>query len=150
MNYTNVLKEFNIEYEAPITLLKDTKPVITLLYKNQIQLKWIESFKYFPFCTYGLRHCPLLYVVQEDDDVPNEAGDPLVSVYSCGASGYALDESIAHIYHTYPLYKSDNAMVYSLIEEATRGIIYATKINLYAQSMDGRSDWAFMISSHAG
>ena len=41
-------------------------------------------------------------------------------------------------------------MVYSLIEEATQGSIYAMKIKLYVRGMYGHSAWASMVSSHAG
>ena len=34
MNYTNVLKGFNIEYESLISLYKETKPAVTLLSKK--------------------------------------------------------------------------------------------------------------------
>ena len=63
MNYTNVLKGFNIEYVSLITLSKETNPSVLLLYKNQTPLKQIESFKYCLYRTYCLHHCPILYVV---------------------------------------------------------------------------------------
>ena len=51
MNYTHVLKGLNIEYESLFNLTKDTNPDVPLLYNNQTLIKWIESFKYFLFCT---------------------------------------------------------------------------------------------------
>ena len=63
MNYADVLKGLNIEYEALLTVLKKTKPAVPLLSKNQTPLKRIESFKDFLFCTYCLRHCLLLYII---------------------------------------------------------------------------------------
>ena len=139
MNYTNVLKGLNIKYGALITISKDTKPAVL-----------IESFKYFLFCTYCFHHWPLLYVVWEDDAFPNEADDPLVAGYYYGALGSVLDELIACLDHTDTLYKFDNAIVYSLLEEATHRSIYATKIKPYARRKSWRSAWASMVSSHAG
>ena len=111
-NYTNVLKLFNVEYEYLITLSKDTKPDVSLLYKNQTPIKWIESFKCCLLRTYGLFHCPLLCIVWEDGDVSNESDVPIVSGYSYGASVFSLDEFISRLYHTDFLYKYDNSMVY--------------------------------------
>ena len=143
------MKGFNIEWEVLITLSKETKPAVTLISKNKTPLKWIESFKDFLFRTYVLCHFPLLCVVREDDAVPNKSGDPLVAVYSYGASVSVLDEMISRLEHTDILYKSDNAMVYSIIEEATLGSIYAKTIKPYAQSKDGRSTWESMVYSHS-
>ena len=39
---------------------------------------------------------------------------------------------------------------YSLLEEATRGSVYASTIKPYARKKDGRSAWMSMVSSHAG
>ena len=41
MNYTTVLKGFNIEYETFINLSKYTKPSFPLLYKNETPIKCI-------------------------------------------------------------------------------------------------------------
>ena len=94
-------------------------------------------------------HCPLLYVVREDDAVSNEADDHLVYGYSYGASGSVLDELIARLDYTDHLYKSENAMVYYLLKEATHGRVYATTIKTYAKGQYGLSAWSSMVSSHA-
>ena len=115
INYTNFFKGFNIEYGALVILYKGINPAVPLLSTNQTPLKWIESFKDCIFCTYSIHQCPLLYVVLEDDAVPNEAGDTLVARYSYGDSVSVLDDLIAPLDNTDLLYKSDNAMVYSLL-----------------------------------
>ena len=150
MNYSNVLKSFHIENEALSTLSDESKPDVPLLHKNQTPLKWIESFKDCLFRTYGIRGCPLLYVVRDDANVTPEVDDPLALGFAYGESGSVLDELIARLTHTDPLYKSDNATVYSLLEEATRGSVYASTIKPYARKKDGRSAWMSMVSSHAG
>ena len=65
-------------------------------------------------------------------------------------TGSILDKLIAHLTYTDPLYKLDNATVYSLLEEATCGSVYASTIKPYAQKKDGHSVWMSMVSSHAG
>ena len=150
MNYTNVLKDFYVEYESIESLSDATKPDVPLLHKNNTPLRWIESFKDCLFRTFGVRKTPLLYVVRDTVKVPPEADDPLANNKAFGSSGSILDELIARLDHDHPLYKSDNAMVYSMLEETTRGTVYAPTIKPYGRRKDGRAAWLSMISSHAG
>ena len=150
MNYTNTLRGFYVEYEALITLSDEKKPVVPVLTKHQTPLKWIESFKDCLYRTYGIRKCPLLYVIRADATVPDEVADPLTPSLAYGQSGSLLDELIARLTHTDPLYKSDNAMVYSLLEEATRGTVYSSTVKPYQKGKNGRAAWLSMVSSHAG
>ena len=150
MNYTNVLRGFYVEYEALLTLEKETKGDVPILHKNSSPLKWIESFKDYLYRTYGVRSAPLMYVIRENDQVQPEAEDPLPAGSPFGASGSVVDELINRLTHVDPLFKSDNAMVYSLLEEATRGSVYAPTIKPFARRKDGRSAWLSMVSSHAG
>ena len=150
MNYTLVLKDFYTEYEAAISLAKENKPDVPVLHKNNPPLKWIESFKDCLFRTYGIRKTPLLYVIRDNDTVPDEESDPLTARKAYGSSGSLLDELIARLDHTDPLFKSDNASVYSLLEEATRSTVFASTIKPFARRKDGRSAWQSMVSSHAG
>ena len=150
MNYTNVLKSFFVEYDAITTLAEESKPDVPILHKNQTPLKWIESFKDCLYRTFGIRDCPLSYVVRETAVVTPEEDDPLAPGLSFGVSGSVLDELIARLDHNDPLFKSDNATVYSMLEEATRGSVYASTIKPYARKKDGRSAWTSMVSSHAG
>ena len=64
MNYTNVLRAFYAEYEALLTLSEEGKHDVPVLHKNQTPLKWIESFKDLLYRTYGVRTCPLLYIIR--------------------------------------------------------------------------------------
>jgi hypothetical protein len=128
MNYTQVLKDFYIEYEAVIALAKEKKPDVPLLHKNSTPLKWIESFKDCLFRTYGIRKTPLLYVIRDEVTVQDEIDDPLTPGKAYGSSGSIVDELIARLDHVDPLYKSDNASVYSMLEEATRGTVYASTV----------------------
>ena len=150
MNYTLVLKDFYTEYEAVLELAKEDKPEVPVLHKNSTPLKWIESFKDCLFRTYGIRKTPLLYVVREDDEVPDEGDDPLTAGKAYGESGSVLDELIKRLDHDDPLFKSDNAAVYGMLEKATRGTVYASTIKPFSRTKDGRSAWLAMVSSHAG
>ena len=100
--------------------------------------------------TFGVREVPLLYVIRDKVAVTPEADDPLNGSHAYGESRSVLDELIERLSHTHPLFKSDNAAVYSMLEEATRGSVYASSIKTYSRSKNGRDAWTSMVSSHAG
>ena len=155
MNYTHVLKNFYVEWEAIQTLIEEDKPSVPVLSKNVPPLKWLESFRDCMLRTYGVRGCPVSYIIRESPGVQTEAEDPLSTnaaghVLPYGTSGSVLEEMIKRFSHTHPLYKSDNAMVYSMLETATRGTVYASTIKSYSRTKNGRNAWLAMISSHAG
>jgi hypothetical protein len=76
--------------------------------------------------------------------------DPLQAGKPYGSTGAIVDELIARLSHDDPLYKSDNATVYAMLEEATRGTVYASTVKPYSRRKDGRMAWFAMVSSHAG
>ena len=41
-------------------------------------------------------------------------------------------------------------MVYSLLEEATRGTVYSSTMKPYQKGKNGRAAWLSMVSSHTG
>ena len=151
MNYTNVLREFYEEWEAIITLTKQDKPSVPVLAKPMTPVKWMESFKDCLFRTFGVRKCPLSYVIREDDAVAPEATAPLLpnKAYS-EVAGSVLSEMIQRFSHTHSLFKQDNSMVYSLLDEATRGTIYAPTIKPFARTKNGREAYLAIMTSHAG
>ena len=116
MNYTQVLKDFYVEHEAIISLSKEDKPNVPALHKNTTIIRWVESFKDCLYRTYGLRDAPLLYVIRDEVDLPNEADDPLKDRKAYGNSGSVLQEMITRLDHTHSLYKSDNNTVYSYLK----------------------------------
>ena len=150
MNYTNVLKDFYVEHEMVFQLASEEKPDIPLLHKNTTPLKWIESFKECVYRTYGVRKTPLSYLVRANDDVPTEAEDPLINGKPYGEAGSVIDELINRLDLSDVLSKQDNSTLYSMLEEATRGTIYATTVTSNSRGKDGRKAWLAMTSSHAG
>ena len=150
MNYTQVLRAFYVEYEALITLSKKDSPDVPTLSKHNTPIRWTESFRDCLYRTYGVRKCPLLYVIRESAAVPDEATDPLLPNKAFGQSGSVVEELILRLTHDDPLFRSDNAAVYSMLEEATRGTVYGPTIKPYARRKDGRAAWQAMMASHAG
>lgn len=151
MNYTLVLKDFYVEWEALKKQAKEDKPAVPTLSKTMTPLKWLESFKDTLSRTYGVRGAPLSYITRDTVNVQPEAEAPLLPgcAYSAVA-GSIVQELVNRLSHTHPLYRADNATLFSMIEEATRGTIYAPAIRPYARNKDGRSAYLSVISSHAG
>ena len=153
MNYTSVLKSFYLEYESIIKLSKEDRPDVPQLSKHQTPIKMMESFKDCLHRTFGVRMCPVIYVIRSDSAVPTDADDPLDlangNAFSV-ESGTVLNELIMRLSHQHSLYRCDNNLVYSLLDEATRGTIYAPTIKPYARTKDGRKAWQAIVSSHAG
>ena len=151
MNYTNVLRGFYVEWEAIVKQSNEDKPKVPVLSRSQTPVRWIESFKDCLFRTFGVRTCPLAYVIRPEIAVPPEAQHPLQPglAYSVD-SGSVLQEMITRYSHNHALYRTDNNMVYSLLDEATRGTTYAPTIKPYARTKNGRAAWLAIVGSHAG
>lgn len=150
MNYTGTLRGFYTEWEAINKLKDEDRPDVPVLSKNVTPLKWLESFKDCLSRTYGVRSCPVSYVIRPEVIVPAEALDPLIPGQAFGASGSVLEELIARLNHTDPLFRTDNSLVYSLLDEATRNTIYAPTIKPYSRTKNGRAAWEAIIVSHVG
>ena len=120
MQYTNVLKDFYIEWEALEQMEKQDVPKLPTLSKINIPLKWCESFKHYLYATFGVRKIPLTYVIREsvnetpeNGSDPNAGYDPLQDNKLYGNSGSVLGDLIACASHSHPLYKTDNATVFA-------------------------------------
>ena len=109
--------------------------------------------------TFGVRKTPLAYVIRDIVEILPEtrpAGDtttevdPLLPDKSFGINGSVLDDLIARLSHVNPLYKTDNAKVYSALEEATRSTAYSSTVKAFSRKRDGRAAWKALVSSHAG
>ena len=150
MHYTRVLKEFYVEWEAVTKLSKEDKPEVPKLTKHVTPIRWVESFRDCAFRTFGVRKTPLSYVIREKEAVPTDIEDPLLLFKSYGSSGSVIQELIDRLDHTNPLFKTDNGMIYSMLEVATRTSIYAYTIKPFSRTKDGRKAWRAMVASHVG
>ena len=59
-------------------------------------------------------------------------------------------ELIARASHTHALFRDDNSVVYSHLEEATRGTSYTASIKPFQRGKDGRGAWKALTSQYAG
>ena len=75
------------------------------------------------YWTFGPRKCPLQYVIHDRVIPESKDDDLLLPDKSYGVSGSLVDELIKRTKQDDLLYKSDNAMVYSMLEQSTRNSI---------------------------
>jgi hypothetical protein len=130
MHYNNILKDFHIEWKAITAMAELTSPTVPCITKNNSPLRWTDTFSDYCLNTFGVRTVPLAYIIREKVDVlpelvplDNPLGriEPLVNGKPFGNGGSVLNDLIARLSHDHPLYSTDNAKVYSALEEATRG-----------------------------
>ena len=62
----------------------------------------------------------------ENGDDPNETYDPLQIDKAYGNFEYVLGDLTDRASHSHPLFKSNNATVFGVIEGAPRGIVYSS------------------------
>ena len=99
MHYTNILQNFQLEYDD-FESLKDQDdpeaPSISHKDADHKAIKWETIFKDYMYRTFG--SCgPLEYVLCDEPAVPTEVVDLLQANSYFGASGSILDELVIHI-----------------------------------------------------
>ena len=93
-----------------------------------------------------------MYVIRDKED-PHAAGPPPVLLPGrphAAETGSIVEEMIRFASHDHPNFRADNAEVWKLIEEATRGTSYAATIKPYQRGRDGRSAFLALVSQFAG
>jgi hypothetical protein len=159
MHYNNILKDFYLEWKAITSMATATPQDVPCITKNNPPLRWTDTFNDYCLNTFGVRQTPLAYVIRDNVDVVPETRpaldttttiDPLLDGCAYGNGGSVLNDLIARLSHDHPLYKTDNAKVYSLLEEATRGTAYSSTVKAFTRRRDGRAAWKALKSSHAG
>ena len=159
MHYTNVLQGFYTEWKAIVSMAKETPPDVPCITKNNPPLKWTDTFLDYCNNTFGVRKAPLAYVIRENVEVLPETRpigdlttkiDPLLTGKAHGDSGSVLEDLKLRLSHSHPLFKTDNAKVFSALEEATRNTVYSSTVRAFARRRDGRGAWKAIVSNHAG
>ena len=159
MHYNNILKNFYLEWKAISSMSKDSSQDVPCITKTNPPLRWTDTFMDYCLNTYGVRKAPLAYIIRDNVEVPYETRpaldttttiDPLLDGCAYGISGSVMNDLIARLSHTHPLYKTDNAKVYSALEEATRSTAYSSTVKAFSRRRDGRAAWKALVSSHAG
>jgi hypothetical protein len=116
MHYNDMLKNFYIEWKAITSMASSTLNDVPCITKNNPPLRWTDTFMDYCLNTYGVRQTPLAYVLRENvtplpetvpagDDSPT---DTLLDGCAYGLGGSVLNDLIARMSHTHPLFKTDN------------------------------------------
>jgi hypothetical protein len=159
MHYNNTLKNFYIEWKAIMSMSEGSSPDVPCITKSNPPLRWTDTFLDYCLNTFGVRKTPLAYVIRENATVAPESRpeddtttvvDPLQPGCAFGLGGSVLNDLIARLSHNHPLFKTDNAKVYSALEEATRSTAYSSTVKAFSRRRDGRAAWNAIVSSHAG
>jgi hypothetical protein len=150
MHYTNVLKDFHLQWKALEEKKKDDEPKVPMVNKGLQITKWTDTFNDFCWKVIGSRNIPLAYVIRD-----NAVVDPNPPPLAPGKS-YSIDtgsveaELVERASFDHALYRSDNAKVYAYIEEAVRTSPYNASIKPFQRSKDGRGAYKALVSQHAG
>ena len=102
MHYNKVLKNFKMEWETYQNLRDQYQPDVLFISDkdgDRKVIKWVPIFLDSLTCTYGI-HGPLVYIIREDPEVPDEVNDPLERESYFGASGSLHEELVARLVHT--------------------------------------------------
>ena len=152
MHYTNVLQMFKIEWETYQDLRDQKEPEVPTINDKDSDrkvIKWVPIFLDCLTRTYGIRG-PLVYILRNNPEVPDEQDDPLDENSHFGSSGSLHDELISRLTHTGAIYKNDNTSVFLKVEKACRGTSVESTVKSFARRKDGRGAFLALISNHAG
>ena len=145
------LENFKEQMDAMKTEIEgEDKLKLPLISKFLTIVPWLESFDIYLGSTYGVRKCPMGYVIRTDPDVP-VAAPPLApsQLYSI-EHGSLKAEMIARVSHGHALYKLDNEKLFDMMEKATRGTKYAATIAPFKRGKNGRGAYLALRAQHAG
>ena len=150
LQWTNVMKNFEIQWESLKDRKDETVPATPLITRTLTVLKWTGPFRDFMSRVIGVRTIPLSYVIRPEAAVPNVAPALAANQPHSTEFGSVEAELVARASHGHALYRVDNASVYHYIEEATRDTMYAPSIKPFQRMKDGRGAWLALTKQYAG
>lgn len=150
LQWTHVMKNFEIQWKALKDRKNDDDPDVPKITKALPIIKWTEAFQDFLNRKIGVRMIPLAYVTRAVADVPNALPPLATNRPHSTLHGSVEAELIARASHTHALFRDDNAEVYYEIEEATRGTTYAASIKPFQRTKNGRASWLAITNQYAG
>lgn len=149
MQWDPVIKAFVEHWKALKERKSKDKPETPKISRTLPVVKWTEAFHDYLHRVVGTRTIPLAYVVRSEVNVPAPTallnGQPYSELH-----GSVEGELIARASHAHALYRDDNAAVYYLLEEATRGTSYAASIKPFQRTKDGRGAFLALVAQYAG
>ena len=126
-----IIKDFKIQWKALEDRKKADKPDTPKISKALPIIKWTEAFDDYLHRIIGSRLVPLAYVTRETAAVDANVPELATNKPHSARYGSVEGDLVARASHNHPLFREDNAEVYYLVEEATRGTSYSASIKPY-------------------
>ena len=106
MHYVNIIEEFETNYDAYFLLKEKTYPEFSLVSDKDKEKKIIKCVPLFEdsISRTFRRKGPLVYIFQDNFDVPGIIDYPLTENAHYGESGYVLGELINPLPHVGPIF----------------------------------------------
>ena len=150
LQWSTVMKNFEIQWTALKERKGDDSPDIPKISKVLPVIKWMEAFQDFLNRKIGNRNIPLAYIIHDEPKPPAAAPPLAVGQPHSIEHGSVEAELIARASHTHALFHDDNSDLYFLLEEVTRGTLYAASLKPFQQTKDGNGAWKALTSQYAG
>ena len=150
MQWTHVMKNFEIQGTALKDRKKDDDPEVPKITKALPIIKWMEAFQEFLHQIIGVRVIPLVYVIHTTVNIPAPPSQLTVNQPHSNEHGSVEAELIDHSSHTHALYCDDDLSVYFHLKEAAQETTYAASIKPFQWHKDGRGTWMALMNQYAG
>ena len=150
LQWHSVIKNFDVHWKALKARKSDENPDVPKITKSLVVTQWSEAFVDFLQRKIGCRMILLSFVIRPENAVPVIApplarGQPFSTDH-----GSVEGELVARASHTHALFRDDNALVYYLLEEATRDTTFSASIKPFQRNKNGREAWMAIIRQYAG
>ena len=131
IHWTPVVKNFDIQWKAPVDCKKSDELDIPKISQTLPVLKWTEAFSDYLHRIIRSHMIPLAYVIHEHVNPPGTATPCATSQPHSEEHGSVEMDMIMLASHDHALFHEDNAKVYIKLEEATHSTMYAALIKPY-------------------
>ena len=150
LQWTPVMRNFEVQWNSLMQRKEEDRPETPKITRSLPILKWIPAFQDHCSRIIGVRNVPLSYVLRRSADVPAAVPALAPDQPHTAEHGSVEADLVERASHTHPAFSDDNKEVYYLIEEATRGTMYATSIRPFTRTKNGRGCMEAITSQFAG
>ena len=145
LQWTNVMKNFEIQWKALKVKQTEESPETTKISKALPVIKWTEAFRDFLYRVIGVRTIPLCYVIRDTVHVPANAPALAQNQPHSNEHESVEGELMATASHEHALFRDDNASVYHCLQEATMSTAYAASVKPFQRRKDGSGAWLALL-----
>ena len=152
MGCASVLKTFKIEHEDCLSIKGKDDSKVPKINDKENDRKIIQCSPMLKdYLSSSCRSCgPLVHVLRLDPTFTNDVMNLLFPGCYYGENGSLISELEYCLPHGRPIFKNDNATVYTKIEEDARGTSLESIIKSFSRHKDRRGTFQAFTSNHAG